>query len=133
MTTTTTYLVTATHPHPDYTFDRTPVRVSQIHGGTYWFADHPKLGCGKDYATPEAAIKGLFADHACRVTRIEDDHTVQLQAAVEALSLSQLREMLRDVIQNMIQRHDVEEIARFVSAQLGGEDLNVVRSYGGKR
>jgi hypothetical protein len=133
MSNTETYLVTATHPHPDYCFERTPVQVSLIHGETYYFATHPKLGCGKNYATADAAIRGLFLDHACRVTKVELDRTVQLEAAVEALSLKQLREMLRDVIENMIERHDVGEISRFVTSQLGGDDLEVVRSYGGRR
>jgi hypothetical protein len=33
----------------------------------------------------------------------------------------------------MIERHDVGEISRFVTSQLGEDDLEVVRSYGGRR
>jgi hypothetical protein len=63
--TTDTYLVSADHSHADYCFRATAVRVSRDRiDGTY-FAQHPKLGCGKSRPTPEQAIRHLFHDHAC--------------------------------------------------------------------
>ena len=61
-----TYLVTALHSSPDYCFTATPVSVHRDYFGPY-FADHEKLGCGKNYPTPSDAIHGLFSDHGCRV------------------------------------------------------------------
>ena len=40
-----TVLVTASHVHPDYCFVATLTTVDQTNEG-YWFAMHPKLGCG---------------------------------------------------------------------------------------
>lgn len=67
----TKYNVSASHPHPEYAFNNTEVMVAENHDGTF-FANHPKLGCGKDYKTAEAAIRGLFQSHACNVTKIEE-------------------------------------------------------------
>ena len=49
---TTTYVVRATHSHPEYCFEATEVRVSRDRGDGTYFAEHPKLGCGKSFATP---------------------------------------------------------------------------------
>lgn len=70
---TTTYIVTATHPHPEYCFDRTEVKVSQDAFDRSYYATHPKLGCGKNYGTPQQAIRALFNDHACSVVRIDNE------------------------------------------------------------
>ena len=69
---TTTYVVTATHSHPEYCFEATEVRVSLDRGDGTYFAEHPKLGCGKGFATPQEAIEGLFGAHACRVIRMAE-------------------------------------------------------------
>jgi hypothetical protein len=36
-----------------------------------WYAVAHPFGCGKNYMTPELAIRALCADHACTVTRME--------------------------------------------------------------
>jgi len=69
---TTTYVVRATHSHPEYCFEATEVRVSRDRGDGTYFAEHPKLGCGKGFATPQETIEGLFGAHACRVTRMAE-------------------------------------------------------------
>lgn len=67
------YRVTGTHPHPDYAALLSPFQLFTAgargesdyrvqcdrHGGTY-YATARLMGCGKDYATPEAAIIGLL-------------------------------------------------------------------------
>jgi hypothetical protein len=65
----TTYLVSASHPHPSYCFDQHPVRVTADRDGTF-YADAAKLGCGRNYPSADEAIRGLFASHACQVTKI---------------------------------------------------------------
>jgi hypothetical protein len=64
-----TYLVSAKHVSPDYTFDRTPVEVGEHRDG--WSASHAKLGYVCDFDTPEAAIRDLFGASACAITKIE--------------------------------------------------------------
>jgi hypothetical protein len=56
------FLVWASHVSPEYTLRGNPVSVHSI-DGVFWFADHPKLGCGKEYATPDSAIRGLLHSH----------------------------------------------------------------------
>lgn len=65
------YAVTADHLHPDYRFERTPVRVYEDGIDGDFSAMHSKLGCGKPRATPEDAIHELFENHACTVISIE--------------------------------------------------------------
>lgn len=68
-----TYLVSASHPHPDFCFQSTEVVVHETHFAgepVVYYATHPKLGCGKDRKEPVAAILQLFCDHACTVTEI---------------------------------------------------------------
>jgi len=67
-----TYLVDASHPLPQYTFHNTPVKVTKEPeaGGGGFYADHPKLGCGRIYSAPESAIRGLFANHGYKVTKM---------------------------------------------------------------
>jgi hypothetical protein len=67
-----TYLVSAKHVHPDYCFDRHPVRVSKNEREGTFYASAAKLGCGKDYHTEHDAIRALFRDHACTVTKIAE-------------------------------------------------------------
>jgi hypothetical protein len=63
-----TYLVSAKHVSPEWTFDRTPVEVGDHPGG--WSAGHAKLGYVCDFDTPEAAIRDLFWASACAITEI---------------------------------------------------------------
>lgn len=65
------YQVTATHLHPDFTFFGTLVKVTEDRHDNTFYADHPKLGCGKNRRTPEDAICALFADHACHITMMK--------------------------------------------------------------
>ncbi len=68
-----TYFVTASHPcADDFCFDRKEVRVSQDRLDGTFYADTSKLGCGRNAATVEEAIRSLFASHACAVTKIEE-------------------------------------------------------------
>jgi len=60
-----TYHVTADHKVIRYAFSRTPVRVSEDAFDGTFYADHPQLGCGKSYRTPDDAVLALFQDHAC--------------------------------------------------------------------
>ena len=53
----------------------------------------------------------------------------QLLTIVQGMSAKQRLTMLRDVIQNMAERGDAEEIAAFLTAQLGGDDLTVAQAY----
>lgn len=100
-------LVTADHVCPDYAFNRTEVRIGESNygEGIRFYARHPKLGCGKDYRTVEAAIAELFYDHACTNIRIEDvpapvaPISVKVRKAVYGpkLTLAIVRELLSRV------------------------------------
>jgi len=39
-------------------------------GQSMWSASHPKYGCGKDYPTPEQAVRDMLRSHACTNIRI---------------------------------------------------------------
>lgn len=52
-----------------------------------------------------------------------------LDTIIGTMSPAQRKQMLRDIIQNMIERNDGEEIARFVSAQLDGDAIEVASAY----
>jgi hypothetical protein len=58
------FLVSADHAHADYRFVSHVVRARQSTDGT-WFATASGLGCSKDYATAEEAVKALFEAQAC--------------------------------------------------------------------
>jgi len=59
------------------------------------------------------------------------DH--QVLRAVKRMTPKQRLSMLRDVIQNMAERGDAEEIARFMSAQCGGDDVEIAKAYSKSR
>lgn len=71
----TNYTVTASHPSPAWDASATPllVKVGERKGpdGTIFWADHPKLGCGKDRATARDAIAYLVEAHGYRILGIE--------------------------------------------------------------
>jgi hypothetical protein len=68
-----THLVTATHPTGYVSFNREPFAVRQEPGDRGGFyAMHPKLGCGKTYATPQHAIRCMCEAHSISVQAIED-------------------------------------------------------------
>jgi hypothetical protein len=52
---------------------------------------------------------------------------------IETMTAKQKREMLRDVIQNMAERNDNEEIAKFIINQLGGDAVEVAYSYASRK
>ncbi len=55
------YYVTANHPVAKYKLSMHPALVGQ--SGDKFYCQMTTLGCGKDYATVDAAIRGLVADH----------------------------------------------------------------------
>jgi hypothetical protein len=63
------YLVSADHVAPEYTFKDYEVKVHHT-GDNKYFATAPKLGCGKDFSTPEEAAKYLFLINACTNIRL---------------------------------------------------------------
>lgn len=58
---------------------------------------------------------------------------VNVVSTLKSMTRAQKMTMLRDVIQNMAERNDCEEIAKFLDRQLGGDCLDVVHSYIGVR
>ncbi len=64
------YLVNGTHPHPDYRLQDAIIDVRENSGEGTYYAKHALLGCGKDYKSPEAAIRGLCSANAVSVTKI---------------------------------------------------------------
>jgi hypothetical protein len=67
------FFVTADHKVARYTFTRTEVRVGEDAFDHTFHADHPQLGCGKNYRSPQDAILALFQDHACFNIKIEEE------------------------------------------------------------
>lgn len=66
----TTYTFSADHVVAEYCFVNEPIRVGQdSFYGTY-YAAHGKLGCGRNYQTPETAIRELVMAHGCYNVRI---------------------------------------------------------------
>lgn len=57
------YLVTAKHVSPKYALDNALVTVCAQAGKFH--VDLMPFGSGKDYDTPEAAIRGLLLDNGC--------------------------------------------------------------------
>lgn len=45
------------------------------------------------------------------------------------MTKAQRLDMLRDVIQNMAERNSAEEIAAFLNAQIGGDDIEIAKAY----
>ena len=56
-----------------------------------------------------------------------------MTATLRAMPRKTRREMLNNVIQNMHERDDADEIARFLIDQLGGDADEVVKSYAQRR
>lgn len=52
-----------------------------------------------------------------------------VQNMLETMTSAQKSTLLRDVIQNMAERNDNEEIAKFLVAQLGGDAEEVAYNY----
>lgn len=52
-----------------------------------------------------------------------------LTTIMHGMTADQRRKMLRDILQNMIERNDCEEIAWFVSAQVDGDAVFVASAY----
>ena len=46
------------------------VGMTDYGNGAVYFADSPQFGCSKNYASPEAAIRAMCADHGCHVVSI---------------------------------------------------------------
>jgi len=57
----------------------------------------------------------------------------EVMRLVRQMSHKQRLEMLRDVIQNMAERNSAEEIAAFLNAQLGGDDIEVANAYSAQK
>jgi hypothetical protein len=55
------YFVTAKHPVAKFNLMMHPATVTESRG--LFYCVMTTLGCGKDYATPDAAIRGLVVDH----------------------------------------------------------------------
>ena len=65
------YMVNGKHPHPDYQLMGARFEVGESnYGQVKYYATNRKLGCGKDYDTPEQAIRALCRDHAIQVIDI---------------------------------------------------------------
>jgi hypothetical protein len=65
--------VNADHVAPEFARQDAIFKVSPSSaqdGQTLWFASHPKYGCGKDYPTPEQAVRDMLRSHACTNIRI---------------------------------------------------------------
>lgn len=75
------YIFSADHVLPDWRFENEPISVSchrgygdsanPIERADYYSANHARLGCSKGAATPEAAIRGMVAEHGCTNIRVE--------------------------------------------------------------
>lgn len=67
----TIYLVSADHVSPRFTFVNEAVEVSPSPGlPGRWYA-WGKLGCSKDYTSPERAAAAMFHDNACTNVRVK--------------------------------------------------------------
>lgn len=55
-----------------------------------------------------------------------------IQNMLETMTRAQKLEMMRDVIQNMVDRANNEEMAKFLDEQLGGDAEQVAYSYARK-
>jgi hypothetical protein len=70
----TQYLnVNADHVATEYACHDAVFQVSPSpaqNGQIMWSAWHPKYGCGKDYPTPEQAVRDMLRSHACTNIRI---------------------------------------------------------------
>ena len=61
------FQVTATHPALPAFNEKVEVSVSpQYCADSLFYVHHRELGCGKDYATPQAAIRGIMESHGYR-------------------------------------------------------------------
>jgi len=92
------FIVSADHVCPEYRLDNvafqdgyeTAFRVCSNDGEKTFYASAGHFGCGKDYATAEAAIRGLLWDNGCTNIRIEAvEQAAVEQAAVEQAAVEQ--------------------------------------------
>jgi hypothetical protein len=60
------------------------------------------------------------------MTLLIDHEVIRL---LKTMNLTQRRTLLREVIDNMAERNDPEEMATFLSRQLGSDDLEVTRAH----
>jgi len=58
------------HPRLESHRGRKTFKVSHSYIGNGWSASHDQFGCGKDYATPEAAVRGLLESHGITATLV---------------------------------------------------------------
>jgi hypothetical protein len=63
------YFVTTHHPVAKYNLMMHVATVTQAGNGAFYCV-MTTLGCGKDYPTAEAAIRGLVGDHGYRDIQI---------------------------------------------------------------
>lgn len=82
--TTRKYLVSADHQCERFACKDAQAVCNQDAGDGRWYASMAGYGCSKNYATPEQAIRGMLADHACTNVRI-----VEQPAAQSGYSLSE--------------------------------------------
>lgn len=104
-----TVYLTARHVSPSYCFQAEPVTVSATVSSdrnglpvVRYYADHAKLGCGKDAKSPADAVLSLARDHACNWIEVRDadgNHvshippmTPRQEAAAMRLEAEQLKE-----------------------------------------
>lgn len=67
------YTVSADHVSPRFTFVRHPAVAKEAPGRPgFWYATADNLGCSKDYATADAAVRSLFQANACTNIRLYD-------------------------------------------------------------
>lgn len=68
-----TFKVSTEHIAPEFTFtDKIAVAHAAAGYPGMWFATADDLGCGKDFDTPEKAVRYLFDIQACMITKIEE-------------------------------------------------------------
>jgi hypothetical protein len=60
------------------------------------------------------------------------DNLNHCQPLIEQMDNKRRRELLHDVIDNMVERGDAEEITYFVCQQMGGDSREVVDAYAAK-
>jgi hypothetical protein len=68
----TEYRFSADHVSPSWRFDNEPITVfdGTDESGLVYYSTHPKLGCSKNYKTPDEAIRGMVGEHGCTNIRV---------------------------------------------------------------
>jgi len=70
------FLVTADHVDPYWACENMLFRVKQDIADGRFYAQARKYGCGRNYATPESAIRWLLKANGCTNVRIIASATV---------------------------------------------------------